>query len=101
MKPAAKLALALAGVGAAAAVFDRLESGRGMRRQLWGLNQRHALEFERKLKARKLPAVDPRILGSAKDSLPPPADISPPGKSIRYTLDGSIPDWHSDVYVKP
>lgn len=117
MKPAAKLALALAGVGAAAAVFDRLESGRGMRRQLWGLNQRHALEFERKLKARKLPAVDPRILGSANDSLPPPADISPPGgfvasgtrvtlsappgKTIRYTLDGSIPDRHSDVYVDP
>lgn len=117
MKAVWKLALGLGGIGLATALFGRMEQARGVRRQQWGLNQQHFMEFERKLRARKLPTLDARITGSAADSTPVEVEISPAGgfhsarpkvvlsaagnERIRYTLDGSIPDKYSPVFEKP
>lgn len=117
MKAIWKLALSLGGVGVAAGLFGRMESARGVRRELWGLNQQNFHEFERKLKARKLPMLAESIAGYSTDSTPPEVGVSPeggffpasvtvalsaPGQGdIRYTLDGSIPDRYSAVYAGP
>ncbi|MDB5104056.1 MAG: Por secretion system C-terminal sorting protein [Fibrobacteres bacterium] len=107
----------MGGVGLAVLLFGRMESARGVRRQLWGLNQQNFQEFERKLKARKLPRVDDRFAGHGSDATPPEVAMDPKGgfasshtrvvlsapgrEEIRYTLDGSIPDHYSAVYTGP
>ena len=86
--------------------------------QLWSLNQLHYADFERKLKARKVPKLDKRITFSARDTF---ADKPRASKEsgfyddritvaligtrgngrIYYTLDGSIPTARSNQYNDP
>ena len=84
--------------------------------QLWGLNQLHFAEFQRKLSARTAPDLDePFFKAASEEEAPVPTanrgsgrydgpisvTLDSPEAVITYTLDGSIPTRQSIVYRDP
>jgi hypothetical protein len=98
------------------ALFAIVPSRAAILSQLWGLNQVYFAEFRRKLDARTAPDLGEPFLRAASvaEAAVPTAShrggrydgpisvtLDSKDAAITYTLDGSIPTRHSDVYRDP